>query len=87
MGRFESFRRAADAPVVPGPERVEVATPDCSACGAGDRNGVLRTRQVAEGVELVLCLDYFACAERYRAGLDAATYAMGLRGELLAVAL
>lgn len=73
-------------PVVPGPERVEVVTPDCEACGAGDRNGVLRTRQVVAGDEQVLCLDYFACTERYRSGLDAGTYAMGLRGELLAVA-
>jgi hypothetical protein len=36
---------------------------------------------------LVLCLDATACCERYRGGVSPETYAAGLRGELLAVAL
>lgn len=71
MGRFESFRRAPNVPVIPG--RPVPVVEDCAACGRGDRNGVLRTRTAIEGIEMVLCVDYFACSDRVRELLAAAS--------------
>lgn len=76
-------RGRATVPAVPADRPV---TEDCAACGRGDRNGVLRTRQVVDGVDMALCLDYFACAERYRGRVSPASYGAALRGEILAVA-
>lgn len=75
------MRFAGRAPVVvPG---LDGATPGepaaCVACGS------LEASRAPSG-ELVLCLDAAACCDRYRSGVSPATYAAGLRGELLAVA-
>lgn len=78
------MRFAGRAPVVvPGEDGVVVGPqPACVACGS------VTTSRDVEGVSLVamlLCLDAAACARRYRGGVSPATYAAGLRGELLAV--
>lgn len=66
--------------VVPGPDGATPGElPACVACGCST------ALRVPAG-ELVLCLDAAACCDRYRGGVSPATYAAGLRGELLAVA-
>jgi hypothetical protein len=68
--RRTAGRMIGRVPVVPGDQTLiepEVRpVPSCTACGYGDRNGVLRTHHVIEGIEMLLCLDYLACCRRYR---------------------
>lgn len=73
-----------EPPVVPGPDGANRGpAPACDACGSDSAN---RTAGLLEGIAAVLCVDACACALRYRRGVSPATYAAGLRGELLAVA-
>lgn len=79
------MRFAGRAPVVvPGADGAVIEPqPACVACGSATAS------RDAEGVSLVammLCTDATACCKRYRGGVSPATYAAGLRGEILAVA-
>ena len=83
------IKRGSGAPagpvVVPGPAGATVGIiPSCVACGSD------RTTRVpvllGDGSCGVACADAHGCAVRYRAGASPASYAAGLRGEILAVA-
>ncbi len=67
-------------PVVPGPVREQEA---CAACGS---TTAPRNTQRVEGIVMELCHNAMNCTGRYRRGVSPATYAAGLRGEILAVA-
>jgi hypothetical protein len=69
--------RAVGIAVVPGPE--SMPTGECSACGSTTAPSA---HSVADGVELVLCLDFVGCAARYRYSVTPEIYAAALRGEL-----
>lgn len=71
---------APDVPVIPGREP---APGTCEACGSSHE---LAARTVIDGFDMTLCLDVGACAQRYRRGASPESYALALRGELLAVA-
>jgi hypothetical protein len=87
MGELIMYRLGSPAPrtrpsvpIVAGapPEDIE----PCAACGSDD---ALRATTTVNGITMLLCHDFVACAQRYRQGVSPATYAAGLRGELLAV--
>lgn len=66
-------RMVGRIPVIDTPDRQQLladcapeAVPACTACGYGDRNGVVRVRHVVGGIDMMLCLDYLACCQRYR---------------------
>ena len=63
---------------IPGKERLP--TPPCAACGNGN---VIRVREVHGGLDLVICLDWQACIERFRGFFSAAGYAATLQAETL----
>jgi len=79
-GRTVRPARSVGIAVVPGRE-----TPphECSACGSTTAPAA---HAVADGIELVLCLDFAGCAARYRSGTSPVSYAAALRGELLGLA-
>ncbi len=93
-GRTWPGRFVGRVPVVDGPQNVVppaqheqiVPAAPCSACGYGDRNGVIRRVVIRDGVRMSLCVDWQACTGRWRGGVSPGTYAAGLRGEILAVA-
>jgi len=79
------FEKPPAPPVVPGPDgaTAPVVEAQCVAC---KRRGTDVVCEYVRGELLWLCPDGAACASRYRGGVSPATYAAGLRGELLAVA-
>lgn len=76
----------ASEPVVPGPDGARRGDiPPCVPCGAS--GGVLRVPMILpDGEAIVVCLDGHECAKRYRRGASPASYAAGLRGEILGIA-
>jgi hypothetical protein len=71
--------------VITGPDGPAQGTiPPCVACGCST---VLRVPAVVgPDMAVVICHDATECTKRYRKGASPASYAAGLRGELLAVA-
>lgn len=60
--------------------------PPCTACGTTG-SGTRVPMPIAGGETIIVCHDGHECAVRYRGGVSPETYAAGLRGELLGVAL
>ena len=73
-----------EVPVVAGADGARQGEiPSCVACGSST---VLRVPAVLEdGSAAVVCHDGHECAKRYRRGASPASYAAGLRGEILGV--
>lgn len=76
--------RPPEVPAVAGPDGATPGEiPPCLACGSST---VLRVPAVLEdGSAAVVCQDGHECAKRYRRGASPASYAAGLRGEILGV--
>lgn len=77
--------KGLSAPVIAGPDGATPGViPPCVACGCST---VLRVPAVlADGTAAVVCHDGHECAVRYRRGASPASYAAGLRGEILGIA-
>jgi hypothetical protein len=80
-------KRWESPPVIPGPDgatrpRTVPACVPCGTTGSGTRVPL----QIEGGEWIIVCHDGHACAERYRQGASAESYAAGLRGEILGVA-
>lgn len=65
----------AAVPVVPGKDDVPRA---CVACGVALGPGDYR-RDIKDGIELLLCLDFITCSQRFRGGMTSKEYAEWLR--------
>lgn len=78
--------KSLPVPVSPGPAGAERRPlPPCDACGT-DADATRVPVVVGPDLVATLCRDAAACARRYRGGASPASYAAGLRGELLGVA-
>lgn len=66
---------------IPGKER-----PPAPACVACRNENVIRVREVHDGNDLVICLDWQACIERWRGPFSAAGFAATLQAETLTYA-
>jgi hypothetical protein len=71
--------------VVPGPGGATPApAPRCDACET-DADPTRCLHVVGPDLVVMLCRNAAACARRYRGGASPASYAAGLRGEILGV--